>query len=158
VSRIHVDDAADHEPVEQHAQRHQVLLNGGRGKGFRLVILVLEVLEERGDVERLDVDKLKAVRLAPCGEAPCGVEVSLARVVIVELGGEEIARALLGLGHRHEDRREKQGGAGGGEGMSSVPVMGSSSGSSGSGTGCGSRAVEDSFQPASNACQMSSNE
>ena len=29
--RIHLDDLADHQPVEQHAQRGQVLLHRGRG-------------------------------------------------------------------------------------------------------------------------------
>jgi hypothetical protein len=36
VCRIHGDHLADHHPVEQHAQRRQVLFHGGRGKGFGL--------------------------------------------------------------------------------------------------------------------------
>ena len=57
---IVVDDVAGHQPVEQHAQRGQVLLHRGRGE------LALQLLHEGGDVERLHVGELRqAVRRAP---------------------------------------------------------------------------------------------
>jgi hypothetical protein len=106
---------ADHQPVEQHTQRRQVLLDRGCGEGFRLVILVLEVLEEGGDVEGPHVGKLEAVRVAPGREAFRGVQISNARVVILDLGREEITRALGGLGRRHVEPCGKHGGGRGGE-------------------------------------------
>jgi hypothetical protein len=116
VRRVYPDDLADYKPVEQHAQRGQVLLDRGCGEGLRLVILVLQVLEAGGDVERFDAGKLRdAVRLAPHREAPCRVHISLARVVVMELGGEEVAQALRGLGRRREERRRKHGGGRGGD-------------------------------------------
>ena len=60
VGRVHVEDVAGHQPVEQHAQRRQVLLDRGRRE------LALQLLDERGDVERLHVGELvDAVLLAP---------------------------------------------------------------------------------------------
>ena len=47
VGRVELEDLTGDQPVEQNAQRRQVLLDGGRGQ------LALEVLNESGDVDRL---------------------------------------------------------------------------------------------------------
>ena len=64
VGRVHVENVARHQPVEQHPERRQVLLDGRRGE------LALQVLDEGGDVEGLDVGQTSdAVGVAPLGEA-----------------------------------------------------------------------------------------
>ncbi len=118
MSRIDLDDVADHEPVEQHAQRGQMLLDRGRGE------VALQLLHEGGDMKGLHLGELcDASPLAPCGEAPRRVEVRLARVVVVDLGGEEFEDALGGFRRRREERRRKKhgGGRGGNEGSLWVP-------------------------------------
>ena len=100
VGRIHVEDVAGHQPVEEHAKRGQGLLDRGRRK------LALEVLHEGSDMEGLHVGELAdAVCVAPLREAPCGVQVRLARVAVVDLGGEKLEDALRGLGRWREQRR-----------------------------------------------------
>jgi hypothetical protein len=94
---------AGHKPVEQHPQRGEVLLDGGRGK------LRLQVLDEGGDVEGLHVGELgDAAAVAPFREAAGCVQVRLARVVVVDLCGEEFQDALRGLRRRREKRRGLQ--------------------------------------------------
>jgi len=111
VGRIHVDDVADHQPVEQHAERGQVLLNRGRRKWFLLQFLVLQVLDECGDMEGLDAGELSdSVALAPFREAPCRVQIRLARVVVLDLSGEKFEHALGGFGRWREEWRGKHGG------------------------------------------------
>ena len=91
VGRIHVEDVAGHQPVEEHAQRGQGLLDRPRRK------LALEVLHEGSDMEGLHVGELAdVVCVAPLREAPCGVQVRLARVAVVDLGGEKLEDALRG--------------------------------------------------------------
>ena len=81
VGRIHVEDVAGHQPVEEHAERGQGLLDRGRRK------FALEVLHEGSDMEGLHVGELAAaVCVAPLREAPGGVQVRLARVAVVDLG------------------------------------------------------------------------
>ena len=46
VGRIHVEDVAGHQPIEEHAKRRQGLLDRGRRK------FALEVLHESSDMER----------------------------------------------------------------------------------------------------------
>ena len=80
VGRVRVEDMAGDKPVEQHAQRGQVLLHRGRRE------LALQILNEGGDVERLHVGELvRCLPVAPCGKAARGVEVRLAGVVVVDL-------------------------------------------------------------------------
>jgi hypothetical protein len=101
VGRVGVDDVAGHQPVKQHPQRCKVLLHRGRGE------LPLQLLHERGDVEGLHLGELvQAVGLAPLSEAPCGVQVGFARVVVVDLRGEELHHAP----RRFRGRREQPGG------------------------------------------------
>jgi hypothetical protein len=67
----HVQDMARHKPVEQHAQRGQALLNGGRGK------FSLQLLDEGGDVQGLHAGELAdAVGVAPGCKAALGIQVS----------------------------------------------------------------------------------
>jgi len=116
VGRIHLKDVADHQPVEQHAERGQVLLDRGRRE------LAFELLDECGDVEGLDGGEFPdASPLAPCREAARGIHVRLARVVVVDLGGEEFEDALGGFRRRRESGPRTTAGAG--EGIRAVLVL-----------------------------------
>ena len=110
VGRIHLKHMAEHQPVEQHAERGQVLLDCGRRE------LALELLDECGHVEGLDGGEFPdAAPLALCREAARGIHVRLARVVVVDLGGEEFEDALGGFCRRREERCWKKHGGGRGE-------------------------------------------
>ena len=65
MGRVHVDDVAGHEPVEQHADGSQVLLDRGRGE------MALQILHEGGDVEGLYVGEAGSEKLL--ASEPCGV-------------------------------------------------------------------------------------
>jgi hypothetical protein len=68
MGRIDVDDMPGDEPVQQHAERGQMLLDGRRRH------LGLQVLNESGNVKRLDAGKLVEVSLsAPGGKSSGGV-------------------------------------------------------------------------------------
>ena len=91
---------AGHQPVKEHAQRGQVLLDGGRGERS------LQILDEGGDVEGLHVGELSdAAGVAPGVEAPRGAQVGPAGVGVVDLGGEKLQDAPGGLGGRGEQGR-----------------------------------------------------
>lgn len=64
--RIHGEEAADHQPVEEHPDRRQVLFHGGRGERS------LQALDVGHDVERLDVPQPlgRDPRLAARGVVP----------------------------------------------------------------------------------------
>ncbi len=97
MSRVHVEDVACHKPIEQHAQRGQVLLHRRRGE------LAVQLFHERGDVERLNVGELAdAAGVTPLREASRRVQVRLAGVIVVDLGGEKLEDALRGLRRRRE--------------------------------------------------------
>jgi hypothetical protein len=90
-----------------------VLLGRGRRE------LALQLFDEGGDVVGLNRGEfLDAAGLAPGREAARRIHVRLARVVVVDLGGEEFEHALGGFGHRREERCWKKhgGGRGGNEG------------------------------------------
>jgi hypothetical protein len=59
--RIHFNDLADHEPVEKHAQRSQVLLDRGGRQRFFPALLVLQVLDEGGYVVGPDLGELARI-------------------------------------------------------------------------------------------------
>ncbi len=108
VRRVHLEDVAGHQPVEQHPQRRQMLLDRRRREA------ALQILDEGGDVERLDVGELgQAVRLAPGGEAARRVQIGPAGVVIVDLRGEELEHALRRLRRRRPQCGRDQGRGGG---------------------------------------------
>jgi hypothetical protein len=70
MGRVDVDYMAAHEPVEQHADRGQMLLDGRRRD------LGLKILDEGGDMERLHRREfLDALAGAPDSEAPRGVHI-----------------------------------------------------------------------------------
>ena len=70
VSRIGVQDVARHQPIEQHADRGQVLLHGGLGVG------AAELLDVGGDVHgRHPGEVVQTPLRAPGGEALDGLEV-----------------------------------------------------------------------------------
>jgi|SRR5271165_2115486 len=86
---IDIDHVAGDKPVEQNAERGQVLLDGRRRNHG------LQVLDESGDMERLDAGKLIDVfAAAPGGEAPGGVHIGSAGVIVVDLAGEEFQDAF----------------------------------------------------------------
>jgi hypothetical protein len=96
--RADFDDVAGEQPVEQHSQRGEVLLDGRRRE------LALQLLDEGRDVDRLHRGELiEATSLAPRSEAARGVEIGFTGVVVVDLGGEEFEDA---------PRREQAGGGG----------------------------------------------
>ena len=100
VGGVHLQNVAGHQPVKEHTQRGQVLLDGGRGERS------LQILDEGGDVEGLHVGEPgDAAALAPGVEAPRGAQVGPARVVVVDLGGEKLQDAPGGLGRRGEQGR-----------------------------------------------------
>jgi hypothetical protein len=96
--RIDLEHITGHQPVEQHAEGRQVLLDNGRREP------ALQLLDEGRDVERLHLSELvQAARLAPGRETPGGVEVGLAGVIIVDLRGEEFEEAPGGFRGRREE-------------------------------------------------------
>ena len=64
VRRVGGDDLAGDQPVEQHADGGQVLLDG------RLLEILAERLDVGGDVQRLDVGELADLVLLAPGEEP----------------------------------------------------------------------------------------
>ena len=97
---VYLQNVAGHQPVKKHAQRGQVLLDGGRGARS------LQVLDEGGDVEGLNVGEPgDAAALAPGVKTPRGAQVGPAGVVVVDLGGEKLQDAPGGLGGRGEQGR-----------------------------------------------------
>jgi len=89
MGRVGGEHLADHEPVEQHADRRQVLLCG------RLRVRGLQGLDISSDVDRLDIDELdNAVLFEPGEEIAGGAVIGQPRVFVADRGGEEFAIAL----------------------------------------------------------------
>ena len=101
-------DLADDEPVEEHPERREVLLDARRRERGR------ELLDVGRDDHRLDLVESEASALAPLGEASDGREVREAGVPVPDVGGEELPEAPLGaLGGGDERwRRRAAGGKG----------------------------------------------
>jgi len=101
VRRVAGEDLADHQPVEEHADRRQMLLHGRLGHG------VLELFDIGRDVQRLDADELvDAVLLEPGEELPRRAVIGGARVFVADPGGEEFeeaARCLIAGGGDEQD-------------------------------------------------------
>ena len=91
--RVEGHDAAAGQPVEQHADGGQVLLDGGGGDLRSLA----ELLDVGGDVHRLDVGQGQAVPLAPGEEIAGGTGVGSPGVAVADGGGEELDEAFGGL-------------------------------------------------------------
>ena len=98
--RVDREDLADDEPVEQHADRSQMLLDGRpcRGAlpdGAIAGIRHLQRLQIGGDVKRLDIGELAdAVLFEPGEERADGPVIGQARVVVLDLGGKKIEEAF----------------------------------------------------------------
>jgi hypothetical protein len=73
VGRIHVDDVADHQPVEQHAQRSQVLLDfrAVRIKGSVASVRARSLRQQRSQPISLNIDVQRA-QLIPINRAADG--------------------------------------------------------------------------------------
>ena len=116
MGRVDGEDLADDEPVEQHANRRQVLFGcrSGRRPLFHRPLAGLgdlQRLKVRGDMERLDiVEFADAVLLEPGEERTDGPVIGHARIVVLDRGGEETeetaCRPVTGIGdHRRDDER-----------------------------------------------------
>ncbi len=86
------DDLAGDQPIDQHADRGEVLLDGW----------LLEVLTERldigGDMQRLDIGNFADLVLIDPGEEPHGgAVIGLPCVLVADGGGEEFQKAARGL-------------------------------------------------------------
>ena len=100
VGRIGGDDLAGDQPVEQHADGGEVLLDR------RLLEILAERLDIGGDVQRLDVGELADLVLVAPGEEPHdGPVIGHARVLVADGGGEEFEEAARGLVAGVGDRR-----------------------------------------------------
>ncbi len=90
-------------------------------------VLVLQLLDEGGDVGRFDGSEFPdGMRLVPLREAASGIQVCLARVAVVDLGGEELKNVLGALRRWREPPDAKHGGRGPGRGSCfdlRMPVM-----------------------------------
>ena len=110
---IEGQDLADDEPVEEHPQRGEVLLDARRRE------YPGELLDVGRDDHRLDLVEGEASALAPFGEAAHGREVGEAGVGVPDVGGEELPEAPLGAHGGGEERGRRgagrrRGGARGG--------------------------------------------
>ena len=105
--RIGGDHLAGDEPVEQHADRGEVLLDG------RFLEVLAEAADVSRDVHRFDVDELLDILapIAPGEEAPAGMQVRVARVLVVDRDGEELQKpAHRVFAGRGDDRRHDRSG------------------------------------------------
>ncbi len=104
VGRIHGDDLAGDEPVEQHADGGQMLLDG------RLREVLAEAFDIGGDVERFDlVQAAELVAVAPVEEAQHGMVIRGPGVLVADGGGEEFQEAARGVRSGvGDDRRHGQ--------------------------------------------------
>ncbi len=105
---IYGQDLADHQPVEQHADGGQPLLDGRRRKPAS------EALDPGGDVHGLDVEQTKAGLVAPVEEFAGGAVIGFAGVRVADVGGEEFDEAAAGVRAARGDHR-RHGGVGRGQ-------------------------------------------
>ena len=92
-------DLADHQPVEQHPDRRQVLLHARRRE------LPRELLYIGRDHHRLHLSQGDAVVPAPVGEPPHRDQVGTPRIRVPDMGGEEFPEFPLRLLRDTEQRR-----------------------------------------------------
>lgn len=97
--RVGREHLAGDQPVEEHADRGEVLLDGrprARLAGF---------LHPSGDMHGLHVSEVvEAVAPAPGRELARGLKVGAAGMVVGDVGGEELPEAALRAGIREEKR------------------------------------------------------
>ena len=100
MSRVDGNDLAGDQPIEEHADGGQVLLDGALG--MRLA----ELLDVAGDMNRLDRFERQVALFTPIRKFRDGAEVRLARVPVPDVGGEKLPEApaggrRTGKQHRH---------------------------------------------------------
>ena len=99
--RIEGHHLADYEPVEQHPDGRQVLLDGRRCVDRR------QLLDVRGNQHRLDLLEHQALDLAPIGKPVGGRQVRHARVRVSDVGSEKFPKPSFGfVGAREQHRGE----------------------------------------------------
>ena len=96
------EDLADDEPVEEHPERREVLLDARGRKRLG------ELLDVGRDDHRLDLVEGEASALAPLGEPAHGREVGEARVPVPDVGCEKLPEAPLGVLRGREERRRRR--------------------------------------------------
>ena len=97
--RVERDHLADHQPVEQHADGRQVLLDGRRRVGLR------QLLDVGGHHHRLDLLQRQTHVFAPVSEPVGGHQVGHAGVRVADVGGEEFPELGFGfIGAGEQDR------------------------------------------------------
>jgi hypothetical protein len=90
--RVGSDHLADHQPVEQHADGRQVLLDRGCGVGFA------QVLDVGCHMYRLDLLELvKASAFDPAEKIRDRSSVGLPGVAVADVGGEELEKAAASV-------------------------------------------------------------
>ena len=100
MGRIGGDDLAGDQPVEQHADGGQVLLDG------RLLEILAQRLDIGGDMQRLDIGDLADLVLVAPGEEPAaGPVIGRAGVLVADGRGEEFEEAARGVVAGGGDRR-----------------------------------------------------
>ena len=93
MSGIHGEDLADEHPIEEHPQGGQPLFHGG------LRMLPELVLDESRHVDRFDLGEFHDAMLgAKGGKLPDRLPVGAAGVLVADVGTEEVAQQLAGLG------------------------------------------------------------
>ena len=97
--RVEGHDLANHEPVEQHPDGRQVLLDRRRRVDLG------ELLDVRGHHHRLDLLKRQALGLAPIGKPVGGRQVRQARVRVSDGGGEKFPKPSFGFVGAREQHR-----------------------------------------------------
>src|SRR5260221_14275084 len=103
MGRISVNNMPGHQPVEEHANRRQVLFYGGWRK------LVLQVVHESRDMKRLDLCELVDLfGSAPVGKAAGGVHIGSSGMGVVDLCREKLEEASRGFSRRREQRRRPE--------------------------------------------------
>ncbi len=101
MGRVRRKNAARHQPVKQHAERRQVLLNRG------LLEPPLQLFDVGCHMERFNRDQLaNLMTIAPGTEPDHGPVIGHPGILVADGGGEEFQKAAgsLGAGVRDEHR------------------------------------------------------
>ena len=97
--RVERHHLADHEPIEQHPDGRQVLLDGRRCVDRR------QLLDVRGNQHRLDLLKRQALDLAPIGKPVGGRQVRHARVRVSDVDCEKFPKPFFDFVGAREQHR-----------------------------------------------------
>jgi hypothetical protein len=107
--RVLGHDLFDYQPVEQAAQRREVLFHGGRA--------LLQAFDIGGHMQRPDAREPQLTLFAPAAELPHRLHIGRTGVFVADRGGEEFQKMLAGLlaGVRDDCRHGEGTGRGGQE-------------------------------------------